>query len=151
MWYHHPGSLCAVREEPPRREGTATPSHEKDQSEATAEADVKREQVERMEKIPEAQMLFETAPKPIPPSVTAEIAPQSPMSKEAAERILSYWAEREDDGEKDEKEATPPPDYEHEQGMAMEFEADSVLSAADYLAPDEARKGDNKNDDGGVE
>lgn len=99
-------------------------------------------------------MLFDAAPTPIAPSVKAEIAPQSPLSKEAAERVLSHWAEQEDDGEKDDKESLPPPDFEYQQAMSVDFNADSLLSAADYLAPDETFKGNKKkddDDDGGVE
>jgi hypothetical protein len=100
-----------------------------------------------LERIPEAQMLFDSAPTPIAPSVIAEIAPQSPLSKEAAERILSYWAESQDGGEKDEKEAEAVPTHEYEQGIGADFDADTLISAADYLAPDDVFKGAKKNED----
>ena len=126
------------------------PAHEKDHGDA--EADVKRDKVEKVQQIPEASMLMETMSKPLPPSVAAEIPQQTAMSKEAAERVLSYWAEANDGGEEKqdvrlEKEGHLDPNREHEEGMAADFKADSLISAADYLAPDDARKTDKKGSD----
>lgn len=128
-------------EELPRTEGIVTPAHEKEGSEADNEADVKREQVQELKEIPRAEILLEQLGSALAPSVTAEIPRQTSMSKEAAERVLDHWAEREDDGEKEDKEIEEDERPYKEKGMAMEFDADSVMSAADYLAPDEARKG----------
>ena len=118
------------------------PAHEKDGTEAAPEtevaADVKRERIHELEAIPQAQSLLDRMD--VAPSVTAEIPRQTAMSQEAAERVLNHWAEREDDGEREDSEDIEEKPYK-QKGMAMEFDADSVISAADYLAPDEASKG----------
>jgi hypothetical protein len=129
-----------TRKEPPRTEGITTPAHEKSGSEPETEADVKRDQVEKLEAIPQAQMLFDSVSTKFAPSVIAEIPKQTAMSQEAAERVLSHWAESEDDGEKEAKEPVEDDEPYKEHGMAMEFQPDSAIAAANYLAPDEASK-----------
>ena len=47
------------RKELPRTEGTATPAHEKEGSESESESDVKRDKIEQLEAIPQAQDLFD--------------------------------------------------------------------------------------------
>jgi hypothetical protein len=96
-------------------------------------------------------MLLDSMPKALPPSVAAEIPQQTAMSKEAAERVLSYWAEANDGGGGEKhgkaKDDLIEHEHQHEEGMTMDFKADSLLSAADYLAPDDARKTDKKGSD----